>query len=395
MNRLNKLFFIIFLLISCSKENVKYTLNIKINPTDGGYVNISNGEFSSGEQIYIKATASESYTFENWSGDEIGSSNIISVTMDGNKTLTANFRLDPFYLDSNGITIKARDWVSAGTKGILNGVEYTAVDREMLIKMSQDRNDLSKVVTTLITDMSKLFYPPVDSNFDGVINYYDSFYHRFNDDIKSWDLSNVTDMSFMFYSANSFNQDIGVWDVSNVTNMESLFVYAESFNKDISSWDVSKVTNMKNLFHFAQSFNMKISSWDVSNVTNMNGLFFNATSFNQDIGSWNVSNVTDMGRMFGFWWKDSVFNQDIGSWNVSKVINMKEMFIHNNSFKQDIGNWNVSNVRDMEKMFSWATSFNQNISNWCVDDIKNEPFEFSLGSPLEHNNKPVWGKQCN
>ena len=395
MNRLNKLFFIIFLLISCSKESVKYTLNIKINPTDGGYVNISNGEFSSGEQIYIKATASESYTFENWSGDEIGSSNIISVTMDENKTLTANFRLDPFYLDSNGITIKARDWVSAGTKGILNGVEYTAVDREMLIKMSQDRNDLSKVVTTLITDMSKLFYPPVDSNFDGVINYYDSFYHRFNDDIKSWDLSNVTDMSFMFYSANSFNQDIGVWDVSNVTNMESLFVYAESFNKDISSWDVSKVTNMKNLFHFAQSFNMKISSWDVSNVTNMNGLFFNATSFNQDIGSWNVSNVTDMGRMFGFWWKDSVFNQDIGSWNVSKVINMTEMFIHNNSFKQDIGNWNVSNVRDMDKMFSWATSFNQNISNWCVNDIKNEPFEFSLGSPLEHNNKPVWGKQCN
>ena len=395
MNRLNKLFFIIFLLISCSKESVKYTLNIKINPTDGVYVNISNGEFSSGEQIYIKATASESYTFENWSGDEIGSSNIISVTMDENKTLTANFRLDPFYLDSNGITIKARDWVSAGTKGILNGVEYTAVDREMLIKMSQDRNDLSKVVTTLISDMSKLFYPPVDSNFDGVINYYDSFYHQFNDDIKSWDLSNVTDMSFMFYSANSFNQDIGVWDVSNVTNMESLFVYAESFNKDISSWDVSKVTNMKNLFHFAQSFNMKISSWDVSNVTNMNGLFFNATSFNQDIGSWNVSNVTDMGRMFGFWWKDSVFNQDIGSWNVSKVINMTEMFIHNNSFKQDIGNWNVSNVRDMEKMFSWATSFNQNISNWCVNDIKNEPFEFSLGSPLEHNNKPVWGKQCN
>ena len=72
-------------------------------------------------------------------------------------------------------------------------------------------------------------------------------------------------------------------------------------------------------------------------------------------------------------------------------INMKEMFIHNNSFNQDIRNWNVSNVRDMEKMFSWATSFNQNISNWCVDEIENEPFEFSLGSPLEHNNKPLWG----
>ena len=387
-------FLFVFLSVGCNKETINYNLIVNVSPPESGYVNPNSGVFPENQQISLQATASPQYVFENWSGDEAGNSPNITLTMDDNKTLTANFRIDPFYLDSNGITIKARDWVKAGTKGILNGVEYTAVDREMLIKMSQDRKDLSKVVTTLVKDMSKLFYPVADSNFDGVLNYYDSYYHLFNDDIKSWDLSNVTDMSFMFYSANSFNQDIGVWDVSNVTNMESLFVYAESFNKDISSWDVSKVTNMKDLFHFAQSFNMNISDWDVSNVTNMNGLFFNATSFNQDIGSWNVSNVTDMGRMFGFWWKDSVFNQDIGSWNVSKVINMKEMFIHNNSFKQDIGNWNVSNVRDMEKMFSWATSFNQNISNWCVDDIKNEPFEFSLGSPLEHNNKPMWGKPC-
>ena len=387
-------FLFVFLYVGCNKETINYNLIVNVSPPESGYVNPNSGVFPENQQISLQATASPQYVFENWSGDEAGNSPNITLTMDDNKTLTANFRIDPFYLDSNGITIKARDWVKAGTKGILNGVEYTAVDREMLIKMSQDRKDLSKVVTTLISDMSKLFYPVADSNFDGVLNYYDSYYHLFNDDIKSWDLSNVTDMSFMFYSANSFNQDIGVWDVSNVTNMESLFVYAESFNKDISSWDVSKVTNMKDLFNFAQSFNMNIGSWDVSNVTNMNGLFFNATSFNQDIGSWNVSNVTDMGRMFGFWWKDSVFNQDIGSWNVSKVINMKEMFIHNNSFKQDIGNWNVSNVRDMEKMFSWATSFNQNISNWCVDDIKNEPFEFSLGSPLEHNNKPMWGKPC-
>ena len=387
-------FLFVFLSVGCNKETINYNLIVNVSPPESGYVNPNSGVFPENQQISLQATASPQYVFENWSGDEAGNSPNITLTMDDNKTLTANFRIDPFYLDNNGVTIKAKDWVTAGTKGILNGIEYTAVDKQMLIKMSQDRKDLSKVVTTLISDMSKLFYPVADSNFDGVLNYYDSYYHLFNDDIKSWDLSNVTDMSFMFYSANSFNQDIGVWDVSNVTNMESLFVYAESFNKDISSWDVSKVTNMKDLFNFAQSFNMNIGSWDVSNVTNMNGLFFNATSFNQDIGSWNVSNVTDMGRMFGFWWKDSVFNQDIGSWNVSKVINMKEMFMHNNSFNQDIRNWNVSNVRDMEKMFSWATSFNQNISNWCVDDIKNEPFEFSLGSPLEHNNKPMWGKPC-
>ena len=147
----------------------------------------------------------------------------------------------PFFLAPNGVTIKARDWVKTGTTGILNEIEYTAVDKEMLIKMNNERKDLSKVVTTLITDMSMLFYPPVDSNFDGVLNYYDSFNHEFNQNIRSWDLSNVTDMSFMFYSARDFNQDIGLWDVSNVKNMDGLFVFTEFFNQDLTNWCVEKI----------------------------------------------------------------------------------------------------------------------------------------------------------
>ena len=41
----------------------------------------------------------------------------------------------------------------------------------------------------------------------------------FNQDISSWDVSNVTRYELYVYDANSFNQDIGSWDVSNVTNM--------------------------------------------------------------------------------------------------------------------------------------------------------------------------------
>jgi surface protein len=40
---------------------------------------------------------------------------------------------------------------------------------------------------------------------------------KFNQDISSWDVRNVTKMNFMFSSAVSFNQDISNWDVSNVT----------------------------------------------------------------------------------------------------------------------------------------------------------------------------------
>ena len=42
-------------------------------------------------------------------------------------------------------------------------------------------------------------------------------------DISSWDTSNVTDMSRMFYQSGDFNRDIGGWDTSNVIDMSYMF----------------------------------------------------------------------------------------------------------------------------------------------------------------------------
>ncbi|MDB9989698.1 BspA family leucine-rich repeat surface protein [Flavobacteriaceae bacterium] len=49
--------------------------------------------------------------------------------------------------------------------------------------------------------------------------------------------------------------------------MSLIFKFYSNFNEDISSWDVSNVNNMNGMFHGASSFNQDISSWDVSNVT--------------------------------------------------------------------------------------------------------------------------------
>ena len=210
--------------------------------------------------------------------------------------------------------------------------------------------DVSKV-----TDMSFMF-----GAFNGTT--------AFNQDIGRWDVSNVTDMGTMFQNATAFNQDIGSWDVSQVTNMTSMFNDAASFNQDIGSWDVSKVTNMPSMFNDADAFNQDIGSWDVSQVTNMNGMFNDAHSFNQDIGSWDVSKVTDMSLMFA---GVDAFNQDIGSWDVSKVTDMSLMFAGVDAFNQDIGSWDVSQVTDMGLMFNGADAFNQDIGSWNVSQVTN------------------------
>ena len=41
--------------------------------------------------------------------------------------------------------------------------------------------------------------------------------------IAEWDVSAVTDMSYLFRDTSQFNQDLSSWNVSQVTNMEGMF----------------------------------------------------------------------------------------------------------------------------------------------------------------------------
>jgi surface protein len=105
-------------------------------------------------------------------------------------------------------------------------------------------------------------------------------------------------MSEMFEETDSFNQDLSSWDVSSVTDMTEMFQDAVVFDGDLSKWDTSSVTTMLEMFQRADNFNQNIGSWDVSSVTNMNNMFESAATFNQYIGDWNTAQVTDMTNMF-------------------------------------------------------------------------------------------------
>ena len=104
------------------------------------------------------------------------------------------------------------------------------------ITENHENNDiinLNMIDTSKIDDMSTLF----ERNTN-------------NYDISEWDVSNVTDMSYMFYKCKNFNSDLSKWDVSNVTDMHFLFNDSK-FDKNIDNWNVSNVKDMRSAFTYS------------------------------------------------------------------------------------------------------------------------------------------------
>ncbi len=67
----------------------------------------------------------------------------------------------------------------------------------------------------------------------GAFSYSSNMVYRATD---SPDLSAVTDMSGMFWTASRFNGDISSWDVSSVTDMSLMFLGTGSFDRNLGKW---------------------------------------------------------------------------------------------------------------------------------------------------------------
>lgn len=235
--------------------------------------------------------------------------------------------------------LKSEDFINekANTKEIIVATNDT-IRRIIYKEIAENgfRADLRHIDVSQVTDMSELFYRALS---------YD--YWKFNGNISNWNVSNVENMEGMFSGCKRFNCDISGWNVSNVENMEKMFNGCKTFNKDISKWNVSKVKNMKKMFNGCKSFNQPLNDWNVSNVEDMYGMLYGCTEFDKPLDKWVVSKVTNMREMF---YDAPLFNQDISKWDVSNVKDMSYMLYGCTKFNQSLNGWNVSNVEDINGM---------------------------------------------
>ena len=282
---------------------------------------------------------------------------------------------DPLVLNANGQTIQyvgsetdvptstplfiqanlrgSLEWFAVVKQGMKSSISgYSSLSVPFTPPGQSGPVALNNIVTTLMTDMSSLFY-----NKSGLFSIKPSV------SIRSWDTSRVTNMASMFLDNNSVNVVMSSWNTSNVTNMSQMFKNAVKFSSTIGAWNTSNVTNMQSMFHGASIFNQPIGTWNTAAVTNMANMFNGAAAFNQPIDTWNTAAVTNMAYMFN---GAAAFNQPIGTWNTAAVNDMNSMFNYAAAFNQPIGAWNTAAVNNMSDMF-WASAFNQNVSGWVIN----------------------------
>jgi len=106
--------------------------------------------------------------------------------------------------------------------------------------------------------MSRMFgYSPISGGFGSFQSAASSEFELFNQDISSWDVSNVTQMASMFLRNFRFNQDISSWDVSNVITMSYMFYTYNGYGylpQDFSNWNVTNVTSCNNFDDYRTQF---------------------------------------------------------------------------------------------------------------------------------------------
>ena len=232
---------------------------------------------------------------------------------------------------------------------IKNLCENTCIDDQINIYMN-----LKYVIDNIITSVAAdgiFTHNGSDyhiSNFDttrvlcmfNIIGNLDETHREFKYDISKWDISNVKDMSRMFYNTTYTSDAPLTWEFfsENLNDMRGMFSYAKINTSIKYLWYTVNVTNMIEMFEGAE-INSSIS-FNTPNVTNMYRMFLYATiNGTINFSDWNVSSVTNMYSMF---YKCTFSSDlDLSRWDVRNVKHYD--YFSSGQYELKLPNFNTTN----------------------------------------------------
>lgn len=167
------------------------------------------------------------------------------------------------------------------------------------------------------------------------------------DGIQNWDMSNITNTSFMFANDKKLkNIDLSGWQNVKIEDLWGMFDTCTSLQtaKMFSAKDGTLV-NLYRVFNKAENLTdiQNLENWNTKNVTNMSVMFANTSSL-ANIGSlakWNTEKVTDMSGMF-YKTKNLKTIAGVENWDTRSVKDMYAMFYGSGVESLDLRRWKFS-----------------------------------------------------
>ena len=422
------LIFSLFLIInSCSKDSplpdtptptVTYTLSV--SASDGGNVDPSSGTHNENSTVVITATPSAGFEFTGWSGDASGTDNPLTVTMTGNKTITATFSRIQYTLNvgvvgqgsvSQEITsaAKTEEQYNSGDVVRLTATPDTGwIFNSWSGSSTQTTNEIDVAIDGT-KSVTATFEEQISNVLqDGVFLGVGKWKIRKNNPTgeESGKNNGCSVSEIIFRTDGSFTIVTGTTTVTGQFNVDSNTTISLtqsqspfgtitnlvltngfiSFSIELASgcsenadgdkdetYDEATDPNTPKIY-FENNI-CKCPNVDVGSITDIDGVTYTVVdneTIREEIASGKVNLcttlVTDMRELF----KDNTsFNVNIYFWDTSNVIDMFGMFSGASAFDGDISNWSTSNVTDMGHLFAEASSFNGDISSWNTAAVGN------------------------
>ena len=143
---------------------------------------------------------------------------------------------------------------------------------------------------------------------------------------------------------------------------------------DLTDLDISELNDISYIFYTLNMEVVDISGWNTSNVTTMENMFSFCDKLKNIIGIENldVSKVEDANAMF--YWCKNLVELDLTNWNPISLENMSNMFGYCSNLKiiKNIKNWQLPNIKGVRYMFSGCTKLDVDLSNWDLTNIKDD-----------------------
>jgi surface protein len=126
-----------------------------------------------------------------------------------------------------------------------------------------------------------------------------SYATEFNEYIGEWDVSSVTDMSYMVRNTCLLPTRLFWRPITRIwVSFLEQFVLARTFNQGIGRWKVGAVTTMRQMVRAASTTTRQITELTLARTNdNLFAQFYHASAFNRNIGDWDVGSVSQMNYM--------------------------------------------------------------------------------------------------